>query len=500
MLSSGQLSPVLCFILGLSATIFFSNFDQEKLRAVSTTQLRNVEIEDPAYYSWVRNSSDSPPTSENPGAAPSSSTRMSKASSRSSFTPNSSRPEGRKAIVQILDVHADEYIYNILSTHQALYQEMKPPKDIEHAVILKGVQDGFLIDDEDTWHLGEALTASVLILRDLNITVIPYRDENVFKEIGDMVAKTPGQVRNHFEATFKDGHWKKFLAKIAVFKLTMFSRLLFLDCDVIVLKPVDELFDVPTTPAGAPDIASGMVMNTGVLVVDPNLELFRTMMLDIMRENPEPWRSASKGNHLIDNDQDFINYYFASKIHVLDPYWNLLISIHHDQSGAGETSPIKDWGAFVLETGNFINWCLRFKRNRNLLKVVHMAYPKPTWPMFQKGCSKNDSETWAKLSTPAWNPVKYWNCKPGEVAFPTWWRWYAIDSGPPGWAILSLMKTFWTRYAVIIKSICSKHIGRELRPCRKPYPHWINYDMTTTSIETTIISNDAIKLWHDDLV
>uniref|UniRef100_A0A7S2TYD6 Uncharacterized protein n=1 Tax=Lotharella oceanica TaxID=641309 RepID=A0A7S2TYD6_9EUKA len=374
----------------------------------------------------------------------------------------------------------------------------------------------------------------------MNLTIIPYRNDAVYGDILGMVVdhqerakkkeeegkpenknknkienknkkshkgmKTAEDVKDHLTEVFKENHMQKFMAKIHVFNLTMYDRILFLDNDIIPLHDFTSLFDVPKTPACAPDVASGFVLNTGVLVVDPNRTTYVSMMMDLMRPDPVPWRSASKGDEKVDNDQDFINYFFASSLYVLSPYWNVLISIHHDGlGGGGETSPVTEWGAFVEESGRFIQWMLKFKRNRRMVQMVHMGFPKPTWPQFQKKCAPMNPIDEKTKYAKGWEIPSTWKCPKGEVARPLWWRWYVIDSGEPGLAVLALFKTFWARYSRLIDALCeqrgSGYGGVHPPACKMSALRVLTTDMEMVGrdVMETLLANPKIPTWEETL-
>eukprot|EP00472_Partenskyella_glossopodia_P002537 CAMPEP_0197535652 /NCGR_PEP_ID=MMETSP1318-20131121/51278_1 /TAXON_ID=552666 /ORGANISM="Partenskyella glossopodia, Strain RCC365" /LENGTH=504 /DNA_ID=CAMNT_0043093291 /DNA_START=47 /DNA_END=1561 /DNA_ORIENTATION=- len=435
-----------------------------------------------------------------------------------------SRSGGRRAIVQILDVRMEEYIYAIVSTHQAL-KDLNTPQEIEHVVLVKGGKSDLDISDPNTFKdsYPSSIHDSLKVLNILNITAIPYSDQGLFRYLSESIAHKPTEwVEQRLRSVFIENHMQSFLAKICVFNLTNFERIVFLDNDVIPLQNIHQLFD-QATPAAAPDVASGFVVNTGVMVLDPSQAVFDAMMKDLLgRDNnkhvhkkhhyddhddddvhtieKKPWPSANKGV-LVDNDQDFLNYFFADNFHVLSPYWNVLLSIHHGLNGGENTSPVEEWGV-VKDSGVFIKWVLRFSQNRNRLKVVHMAFPKPTWPLFDRGCesdgegSRQGIDDTSSMNT---NEVPPWECADKtQVPNPNWWRWYFVDNGIPGKAILSLFKLFWSRYIRGLKQICEAEAGWEIAACTDPDKHPYITDAMVHSgmdIETTLLSNRLIPDW-----
>ena len=65
--------------------------------------------------------------------------------------------------------------------------------------------------------------------------------------------------------------------KIHAWRLTHYSKCVFLDSDTLVLQNVDELFEREELSA-APDIGWPDCFNSGVFVFKPSLETFRNLM------------------------------------------------------------------------------------------------------------------------------------------------------------------------------------------------------------------------------
>jgi len=72
-------------------------------------------------------------------------------------------------------------------------------------------------------------------------------------------------------------------SKIHAWRLTQYSKCVFLDADTLVLQNVDELFDREELSA-APDIGWPDCFNTGVFVFEPSMETFRNLM-DLARQS-----------------------------------------------------------------------------------------------------------------------------------------------------------------------------------------------------------------------
>lgn len=66
-------------------------------------------------------------------------------------------------------------------------------------------------------------------------------------------------------------------SKINCWRLTQYSKCVFLDADTLVLQNVDELFDREELSA-APDIGWPDCFNTGVFVFEPSLQTFHNLL------------------------------------------------------------------------------------------------------------------------------------------------------------------------------------------------------------------------------
>ncbi len=71
-------------------------------------------------------------------------------------------------------------------------------------------------------------------------------------------------------------------SKIHAWRLTQYSKCVFLDADAMVLQNVDELFEREELSA-APDIGWPDCFNSGVFVFEPSLETFSNL-LDLARQ------------------------------------------------------------------------------------------------------------------------------------------------------------------------------------------------------------------------
>lgn len=112
-------------------------------------------------------------------------------------------------------------------------------------------------------------------------------------------------------ATFKEesGHWGNTFDKIHLFGLTEFSKLVYLDSDMIVIKNIDVLFDRPHLSA----VAAGQSihpdwtrLNSGLMVIEPQYQL--PQKIANVSDRAVSQVRALGGNKI--GDQDVINAYY----------------------------------------------------------------------------------------------------------------------------------------------------------------------------------------------
>lgn len=60
------------------------------------------------------------------------------------------------------------------------------------------------------------------------------------------------------------------LTKLHIFRLTQFSKIIFLDADVLPVRPLSHLFNIPHEFSAVPDVGWPDIFNSGVLVLSPS--------------------------------------------------------------------------------------------------------------------------------------------------------------------------------------------------------------------------------------
>lgn len=90
--------------------------------------------------------------------------------------------------------------------------------------------------------------------------------------------------------------------KIYLWRQTQFSKIIYLDADVVALRAPEELFNTCEDFAAAPDVGWPDIFNTGVMVLTPNEGDFRALQ-----------NMAAVGDSFDGADQGLLNQYFEHK-------------------------------------------------------------------------------------------------------------------------------------------------------------------------------------------
>ncbi|KAL6863211.1 glycogenin glucosyltransferase [Amphichorda felina] len=106
--------------------------------------------------------------------------------------------------------------------------------------------------------------------------------------------------------------------KINLWKQAQFSKIVYVDADVIAYRAPDELFSIPHAFAAAPDIGWPDLFNTGVMVLTPNLGDYYAMMA-----------MAERGISFDGADQGLLNMHFKNSYHRISFTYNVTPSAHY---------------------------------------------------------------------------------------------------------------------------------------------------------------------------
>ena len=83
------------------------------------------------------------------------------------------------------------------------------------------------------------------------------------------------------------------LTKLHVFRLTQFSKIIFLDADVLPIRPLGHLFSLPHEFSAVPDVGWPDIFNSGVMVLTPGEEKF-TQLYQLIKSSPS-WDGGDQG-------------------------------------------------------------------------------------------------------------------------------------------------------------------------------------------------------------
>ena len=106
--------------------------------------------------------------------------------------------------------------------------------------------------------------------------------------------------------------------KIALWKQTQFSKIVYVDADIIAYRAPDELFDIDAPFSAAPDIGWPDIFNTGVMVLTPDLAEY-----DRLRA------MADAGESFDGADQGLLNMHFGSSYNRISFTYNVTPSAHY---------------------------------------------------------------------------------------------------------------------------------------------------------------------------
>lgn len=68
------------------------------------------------------------------------------------------------------------------------------------------------------------------------------------------------------------------LTKLHIFRLTQYAKLIFLDADVLPVRPMSHLFTLAHEFAAVPDVGWPDIFNSGVMVITPGEDKFEELM------------------------------------------------------------------------------------------------------------------------------------------------------------------------------------------------------------------------------
>ncbi|OLN97487.1 Glycogenin-1-like protein 1 [Colletotrichum chlorophyti] len=106
--------------------------------------------------------------------------------------------------------------------------------------------------------------------------------------------------------------------KVNLWKQTQFSKIVYIDADVVAYRAPDELFDIAAPFSAAPDIGWPDLFNTGVMVLSPNMGDYYALMA-----------MAERGISFDGADQGLLNMHFKNTYNRISFTYNVTPSAHY---------------------------------------------------------------------------------------------------------------------------------------------------------------------------
>jgi glycogenin len=139
---------------------------------------------------------------------------------------------------------------------------------------------------------------------------------------GILVRRMPESIPIPLQMIEGNGHWGPTFYKIYLFGLIEFSKLVYVDSDMMVLSNIDELFDKPhmsSVPAGRLVHPEWHRLNSGIMVIEPQAELADRIFAKL----PQALKEVAAMGNTASGDQDLLNAYY--------PAWPTMPELELDQ-------------------------------------------------------------------------------------------------------------------------------------------------------------------------
>lgn len=106
--------------------------------------------------------------------------------------------------------------------------------------------------------------------------------------------------------------------KIMLWRQVQFSRIVYMDADMVALRAPDELFNLPQAFSASPDIGWPDLFNTGLMVLNPNMGDYYALLA-----------MAQRGISFDGADQGLLNMHFKNTYNRLPFTYNVTPSAHY---------------------------------------------------------------------------------------------------------------------------------------------------------------------------
>ncbi|CAI4212997.1 unnamed protein product [Parascedosporium putredinis] len=116
--------------------------------------------------------------------------------------------------------------------------------------------------------------------------------------------------------------------KIALWNQTQFSKIVYVDADIVAYRAPEELFDIDAPFSAAPDIGWPDIFNSGVMVLTPD-ETEYARLADL----------ADRGVSFDGADQGLLNQHFGTNYNRISFTYNVTPSAHYQQPPPRDSRP-----------------------------------------------------------------------------------------------------------------------------------------------------------------
>jgi len=179
--------------------------------------------------------------------------------------------------------------------------------------------------------------------------------------------------------------------KIALWRQTEYSKVVYLDADIVVLQNLDHLFDLDVSFAAAPDIGWPDAFNTGFMVLSPSMSEYWALLA-----------LAQSGDSFDGADQGLLNQYYQHKS------W-------HRLSFTYNCTPNAEY-----------QWEPAYRYHKSNIKAVHFIGKDKPW---MRGRGSYGDGVYSELVGKWWS-VYDSHYKQVSIASCVWWSFSSNFSSP----------------------------------------------------------------------
>ncbi|KAG0142019.1 hypothetical protein CROQUDRAFT_683440 [Cronartium quercuum f. sp. fusiforme G11] len=166
------------------------------------------------------------------------------------------------------------------------------------------------------------------------------------------------------------------ITKIHIWRLVQYQRIIYVDADTLILKPISHLFQVPNKFSACPDTGWPDCFNSGLMVIHPSLEVF-DQLYNLFME-----RGSWDGG-----DQGLLNEFFRGEGSFEDegtpPTWNRLSFTYNVTPSA------------------YYSYAPAYKRFGDRISLIHFIGREKPWHLFSQRQFKTRTHPGSSNALPA---------------------------------------------------------------------------------------------------